>query len=120
MRRVCAAAEVLSKEFGDKPENIGGRRGLQEGPADSLQMNSNLLQRNSNITAIEFQQFHPRFPEVVLQRVKSQSNAASGDISSSQVWRANRAIDFQTDTPNGRGVTSAGLKSKHIRPKFKK
>jgi len=26
-------------------------------PADSLQPNSNLLQRNSNITAIEFQQF---------------------------------------------------------------
>jgi hypothetical protein len=26
-------------------------------PADSLQNNSNLLQRNSNITAIEFQQF---------------------------------------------------------------
>jgi hypothetical protein len=27
-------------------------------PADSLQPNSNLLQRNSNITAGEFQQFH--------------------------------------------------------------
>src|ERR1017187_3903233 len=78
MRRLCAAAEVLSKEFGDKPENIGGRRGLQEGPADSLQMNSNLLQRNSNITAIEFQQFQWGRRKSLLQRVKSQSNAASG------------------------------------------
>jgi hypothetical protein len=33
-----------------------GRRGAGGIPADSLQNNSTLLQRNSNITAIEFQQ----------------------------------------------------------------
>jgi hypothetical protein len=34
-----------------------GRRGAGGIPADSLQSNSNSLQRNSNITATEFQQF---------------------------------------------------------------
>src|ERR1035438_7778117 len=47
-------------------------------PADSLQDNSNSLQRNSDITATQFQQFQWGRRKSLLQRVKSQSNAASG------------------------------------------
>jgi hypothetical protein len=47
---------------------------------DSLQSNSNLLQCNSNITAIEFQQFHNYSRKPWFQRVKSQSHTDSGRL----------------------------------------
>src|ERR1035441_2586862 len=65
---------------------LGGVR-MSSGPepvglaADSLQPNSNLLQRNSNITAIEFQQFQPLcVPELFCIRGLARSSAVQGAV----------------------------------------